>query len=224
MDTKEKGAATNDAPKKIPDREIVADVKRVPQAPRLKTRYWEPARNIKSSIARVKGHLTHWKRVTEETAYLVGKEFLWIRNTRVSHGEFMDAVAQTGLHIRTAQRLMAHARECDQVNRLLPYHPNKSKGDTVSLLEPLPEKENLEEAKLKHEPGASKEWNATDCAGSLLMHYDKLTTGRTAEQRQDVLATFNELAEDHNQEIEESRRMIREGGSALPDFPGDEDL
>jgi hypothetical protein len=195
----------------------VGVVQRVPDAPRLKTRFWEAPRNINSSIARVKSHISHWKKVTEETAYLVGKEFIWMRNTRRDHGGFMDAVAQTGVHIRTAQRLMLHARQCDEVNRFLPYHPNKRRGDTVSLLEPAFDQDELEEEKPKHEAGASKEWNATDCAKNLLSRYERLVMHRTEEDRRDVRTAFNEMADDSDKEFVESKEMIRSSGRMIED-------
>jgi hypothetical protein len=219
MDQKEKGAAVT-APRNGKERNnpMIAvghdSVNIVPNAPRLNTRFWEAPRNINSSIARVRAKLSAWAKTTNETAYLVGKEFLWMKNTR-AHGEFMDAVAQTSVHIRTARRLMEHARECDQVNRLLPYHPNKKKRDTVSLLEPPPDQDDLEEEKPKHEPGASKEWNATDCAKNLLARYERLVMHRSEDDRAEVLSIFIELAEDSNREFAESRRMIREGSGRM---------
>ena len=196
----------------IPAREGL--VQRIPDAPKLGTRFWQPPRNINSSIARVKTKLAYWKKVTEETAYLCGKEFIWMKNTR-AHGEFMDAVAQTGVHIRTARRLMVHARECDEVNRFLPYHPNKRKADTVSLLEPPPDEDDVEEEKPRHEAGASKEWNATDCAQSLLSRYERLVMHRNEDEHAEVLTIFIELVEDSNREFTESRRMIRESGGRM---------
>jgi len=189
-------------------------VERIPNAPKLNTRLWEAPRNINSSIARVKTKLSAWVKTTNETAYLVGKEFIWMKNTR-KHGEFMDAVAQTGVNIRTARRLMEHARECDEVNRLLDYHPNKKKRDTVSLLEPPPDQDDLEEEKPQHEAGVSKEWNATDCVRSLLNHYERLVSHRSEEERRDVRTAFNEVAVDADDDFAESRRIIREGSGRI---------
>jgi hypothetical protein len=72
----------------------------------------------------------------------------------------------------------------------------------------------------KHEPGASKEWNATDCARSLLARYDRLVAGRSEEERREVLTAFNEMAEDSNRELEESQRLMRQGGKMLDDSDG----
>jgi len=189
-------------------------VERIPQGRKLNTRFWEAPRTITQAISQVNKRFRAWARITEETAYLNGKDFIWMKNSR-AHGEFMDAVAQTGVHIRTARRLMLHARECDEVNRLLPYHPNKSKADTVSLLEPPPDEESLEEEKPKHEAGASKEWNATDAARSVFARYERVVMHRSEEERQEVRTIFNELADDADNEFAESRRLIREGSGKI---------
>src|SRR5262249_1744 len=99
--------------------------------------YWEKPRTRVQSISRINKLIEQWARITEETAYRLGKEFTWLKNS-LPHGEFQLAVASTPFKIRTVQNLMRHARECDEVNRVLPYHPNPragSKNATVALLE-----------------------------------------------------------------------------------------
>src|SRR5262245_56511541 len=96
-------------------------IEKIPRGTRLP--YWEKARTRVQSISRINKLIEHWARMTEETAYRLGKEFIWLKEV-LDHGEFQLAVANTPLKIRTVQNLMRHARACDEVNRVLPYHPN----------------------------------------------------------------------------------------------------
>src|SRR5262245_226124 len=122
MEEEEKGATTanSDAPREQTHESITKHTVE-PLPPRRKLPHWDKPRSQVQSVSRINKMLQHWARMTEETAYRVGKEFIWLKNS-LPHGGFQNAVAATPLKIRTVQHLMHHARECDQVNRILPYH------------------------------------------------------------------------------------------------------
>lgn len=182
-------------------------VKAVPQGWRLRT--WETPRTVNQSIARVKNHFRQWGRMTAETAYLAGKEFIWLK-AKVGHGNFQRAVEETGIGKRTAENLMTHARECDQVNRTLPYHPNPKSKIFIESPEEKLKKEKQEKP--------SHEWNATEGAQSLLERFESLTAGRTPEESDEVRVAFDEMAREFIEEKAESIRMIRgEGDKQLAD-------
>src|SRR6266700_804632 len=122
----------------LEDKAIESRLTSLPKGRRLPE--WKPPLRTKQSMARLRDITGAWVKKTEETAYLLGKEFIWLKNKLAGiKGAYTNAVLASGHTLRTAQRLAEHARECDDVNRLLPYQPNKKhKGDTVTLLEPPP--------------------------------------------------------------------------------------
>src|SRR5262245_55264724 len=220
MDDKGKGAATNDAQEKGANREIITDeshrVQRIPQGWKLP--FWEPPRSKTQAIARLKTSMQQFARHAYENLFKWGGDLIALQNSpSVKHGDWLDCLAELGMEARTAQNWMRFHRECLEFKRIVVPHwirnrKPKTKHETVSLFSDGPESEEVKEEKPKHEPGASKEWNATDCARSLLNRYERLVMGRTEEERQEVLTIFNELAQDANRELSESRRIMREGG------------
>jgi hypothetical protein len=183
-------------------------LEKIPQGRRLP--YWEKPRTQVQSISRINKMIEHWARLTEETAYRLGKEFTWLKNS-LPHGEFQIAVARTPLKIRTVQNLMRHARECDEVNRVLPYHPNaRDKNATVALLESPPDPTEVEKLK-KEKPRHDREpmaWSAAEVADALLDIFEKLTRNRKPEEMEDALAQFEEKAREYIEGRREDRLMI----------------
>jgi hypothetical protein len=186
-------------------------LEKIPQGRRLP--YWDKPRNRVQSIGRINKMIEHWSRLTEDTAYRLGKEFTWLKNS-LPHGEFQIAVARTPLKIRTVQNLMRHARECDEVNRVLPYHPNPKAGTknaTVALLESPPDPAEAAEIK-KGKPRFDKEpmaWHASEVAQTLLEIFEKLTRNRKLEEMEDVLTQFEEKAREYIEGRREDRLMMQ---------------
>jgi hypothetical protein len=199
----------------IEDKQVDLSVQKLPRKKELP--YWEAPRTARQCLSRIKNMTTEWVKVTEFTIYKVGKEFIWLKNNKLEHGEFAKFVAQTPYTLRTVQRLMKHARECDDVERLLPYHPNKGgKNDTVSLLEPpeIDDKSKLGIIKPDHEPLA---WSAQESAEALLKFFEKLTQRRNTEEMEDVAERFQELVREYIESRKEDRLMI--GGGMAEDRP-----
>jgi hypothetical protein len=109
-----------------------ADARVQPLPRRRKLPYWEAPRTRQQSLARIRDITAEWVKVTEFTAYKVGKEFIWLKN-KLPHGDFSAAVAQTPYSQRTVQRLMKHARECDEVERLLPPSKKRQRRHRVAF-------------------------------------------------------------------------------------------
>src|SRR6266542_321252 len=104
---------------------------------------------------------------------------------------------ENGIHIRTGQRLIKHADDCNMMNRYLPYSPNagwRKKGDTVSLLEP-PEVQDKSELGIKKPRHDSEplNWSANETAAKLLEIFEKVTRGRKIDEMEDVAQQFEEL-------------------------------
>jgi hypothetical protein len=191
--------------KTLEDKAIEARLERLP--PRRRLPEWKPAIRAQQSLARVRDITETWRRKTEQTAYLLGKEFIWLKN-KLSHGEFVRAVAETGHHIRTAQRLMEHARECDEVNRLLPYHPNR-KRDTVSLLEPpeIEDKSQLDEKKPRHN-SEPLNWSATEEMEAVFKMFENRVARRSMAEIEEARDILLEMVRDYvTMRGEEKTRM-----------------
>ena len=71
-----------------------------------------------------------------------------------------------------------------------------------------------------HQPGYSLEWNATDCARSLLKRFEYLTARRTSQEKCEVLDGFNDLARDLIACRQRDRDAVR-GGEVLRDEEGE---
>src|SRR5262249_3093174 len=130
MDENEKGAVTanNDAQGKGTEKpniaEDVARVQRIPYGRKLP--YWVKPRTRSQSVSRIKSLIRSVQEVTDEAAYKIAMELLWMKQT-LDHGEFLDALREIEMKPRRAQYLMAHGRECLAVNRQLHYHPHPEK-------------------------------------------------------------------------------------------------
>ncbi|MFB3110866.1 MAG: DUF3102 domain-containing protein [Gemmatimonadales bacterium] len=76
-----------------------------------------------------------------EHAYLIGKHLVWVK-AQVGHGDFLPWIGQNLRRFseRTAQNLMAFARQCDGAGVLEDYHPGKNA--TIADLE---EKDGIEQ-------------------------------------------------------------------------------
>lgn len=148
---------------------------------------WEAPVSSRQAWSRVSHLLEEWVRKTTVTCYLVGKEFVWLKQ-KLPHGQFENGVHEAtsgGMTQRTAQRLMRYSRECDQVERLLPYHPNpKIKNDTVSLLGP-PEPDM--KGKRPRKPEAEETWTEERAVAVIMEDIRKITQHCSIEE----LRSFN---------------------------------
>jgi len=197
----------------------VNTVERIP--PDRKLPYWEPPRSKTQAMSRLKNGMTHYARHTYDNLFKWGGDLIALKESpSVKHGEWLDCLAELGMNQRVAQNWMRFHRECLEFKRMVVPHwlrdrKDRTKNETVALLSEASEEAEVKKGKPKHEPGASREWNPTDCARSLLSRYERLVTARSDEEREQVLVAFNELAEDANREVIESKRMIREGSNGF---------
>ena len=78
--------------------------------------------------------IIHFLTSTAENVYNIGKHLLWVKD-RVKHGEFGRWVDDhLPISQRTAQRFMVFAKDCDDQNRLLEYHPEKERQEKTTKL------------------------------------------------------------------------------------------
>jgi hypothetical protein len=240
MDEKEERAPMSlSAPKKTASKEIVADddgrVQRIP--PGRKLPYWEPPRSKTQAVAWLRNGMREWASHTLDNIYKWGAILEWL-SIRAGHGGMLDLYAELKLKKNNAENWRRFYRECKEHNRIVVPHwvrqkmkaIEKAKGKSTTvvpeiathlLASPDDDESREKPQKPKHEPGASKEWNATECGHRLLSRYDRLVSGRTEEERKEVLTIFAELAEDANRELSQSRRLIREGGGRIIDEDGE---
>jgi hypothetical protein len=188
-----------------------SNIQVVPRGHRLP--YWQKPRNSREAISKINNALREWSRTTDEMAYRVGGWYLWLKN-KLPHGEFQLAVAQTQLKMRTVQNFMRHRRECDMMNRILPYHPNpKARGEnaTVALLE-SPEDpdeiQRLKKSKPRLHDSEPLNWNATESARKLFEIYEKFIEHRKIDEMEEVAQQFEDLVRDYIDSRREDRLMI----------------
>jgi hypothetical protein len=125
MFEKEKGAGEDDARERkasssiLPSDHSGVNVQTLPWGEKLPK--WEASRSSRQAVSRINHLLMEWRSKTHQTCFLVGKELIWLK-VRLAHGEFGNAVVEASnnsMTLRTAQRLMKYAKECDLVDRLL---------------------------------------------------------------------------------------------------------
>ncbi len=89
------------------------------------------------------------------------------------------------------------------------------KPATVAVLESPEDPEYVERIKKENPEHQPRTWNASDCANQLLARYERLLTGHSDEERQEVMIAFAELVNDANSHRAESRRLIRESSGKM---------
>jgi hypothetical protein len=104
-------------------------------------------------------------------------------------------------------------KECNQVNRYLPYAPNKrwrEKPDTVSLLEPA-EIQDKSELKIKkpHYDREPLKWTVEENAEKIRDLFEKLTERRKIDEMDDLAERAQELIREYIDSRREDRLMIR---------------
>ncbi|HEV8722844.1 MAG TPA: hypothetical protein VGW77_19680 [Candidatus Binatia bacterium] len=195
--------------KTLEDKQVESRVQPIPRGRHLPT--WIQPRTKKEAIAKINNATEEWGKTTEEFLYRVGGWFIWLRD-KSAHGEFETAVSETRFKIRTVRNFMNYRRECDMVNRLLPYHPNPKAGTkpaTVAVLE-SPEIESKEELKIKRPRHDSEplNWSAAECAEQVFKIFEKLTQGRKIEEVENVAEILQELIRDYIEGRQEDKLMI----------------
>lgn len=129
---------------------------------------------------------------------------------KLPHGSFLEWIEEhIGFDKRTVQRHMKYAEACNVAEKIILHKGDRSKSDTLSLLPPAEESDTEEKERPQHKPGDSSLWNATAVAKALQRHLEQGTTGRSLDDFDEVVAAFEELAQESREKKAESRRRVR---------------
>ena len=209
MDTEKEGDAVSaNVPKEKPTNRSVAQVEIVePTLPKLK----EP-RNLQEAAKRLREGEKDLVQIAGRAArrfYENGMIASYVKK-KIGHGNLTAWIEEHTLyHPRTIRRYMKYFEACNVAGKLLLGKTDKTKTDTLSLLPPAEMEEGADRP--KHQPGESKEWEASECAKALLKRFENLTARRSADERYEVLEGFTDLARDYIASREGSREAVRGG-------------
>jgi hypothetical protein len=213
---KEKGTVASDAPKEKETRskaivERAAAVVKIPEIlepelPRLK----QP-KNIADAAAQMLGEREALVNLAGQAAvrfYKLGMLASYVKS-KIGHGNYTDWIKEHTLYDpRTIRRYVKYFDACNVAGKLLLGKTDRIKTDTLSLLPPADtDSEGVERP--THQPGNSKEWDASECATALLKRFENLTARRTTDERWHVLEGFQDLARDFINSRESDRAAIR---------------
>ena len=130
----------------------------------------------------------------------------------ISSGKGTSGAAQTPHKVRTARNFMNYAKQCDEVNRVLPYRPNSRAGKsaTVAVLESPEDPAEIEDIKSRKPRHDSEPlaWSASETASRILEIFEKMTEHRKIEDVEDAAELLKDLLSDYVERRREERGKL----------------
>src|SRR5262245_56181203 len=213
-DENEKGAATNDAPRKGTDKEIVTDGGGEAKAirPRVIDPYgyrkafskrdcgWRPyvekPSNALDAARKVKDTLVYIKTTIEERIYAIG---CWLLEIKATHPREYDKYVRehTTLSKTSAWNAIKYVEQCEDAGKKVDYDPNGRKRSTVERLLGNDLKNGERKLEKPKSKDSENDWTEDSAANLLLEYFIRLTHHCSIEEKESVANKSLQALQDH---------------------------